>query len=89
MVTRADDSIEPMAGRRMNAAADRAMTARDVMTRDVITVRPEMPVHQAARLLVFHGVSGLPVVDEGGHVVGVVTEGDLILRQEPQERSSW
>lgn len=65
------------------------MRARDVMTRDVISVRPEAPVHQAARLLVFHGVSGLPVVDEGSHVVGVVTEGDLILRQEPQERSSW
>jgi len=65
------------------------MTARDVMTRDVITVRPETPVHQAARLLVFHGISGLPVVDEGGHVVGVVSEGDLILRQEPRERSSW
>jgi len=59
------------------------------MTRDVITVRPETPVQQAARLLVFHGISALPVVNEGGHVVGVVSEGDLILRQEPRERSSW
>ncbi len=73
----------------MSAAGSRGLRACDVMARDVITVRPETPVGQAARLLVFHGISGLPVVDEGGRVVGVVTEGDLILRQEPQERSSW
>src|SRR5689334_15550545 len=73
----------------MTAARGRTMRACDVMTRDVITVRPETPVQQAARLLVFHGISALPVVNEGGHVVGVVSEGDLILRQEPRERSSW
>lgn len=65
------------------------MKVQDIMTRDVITVGPETPVHDAARLMVDHGVSGLPVVDEHGRVVGVVSEGDLIVRQKPREEMPW
>jgi CBS domain-containing protein len=66
------------------------MRVQDVMTPDVITVAPEVFVHKAARLMSDHGVSGLPVVDADGRVVGIVTEGDLILRQAgPRARRWW
>jgi CBS domain-containing protein len=52
-------------------------TARDVMTTNVISVTTQESVDEAARLLTFHDVSGLPVC-EGGRVVGVVSEADLI-----------
>jgi CBS-domain-containing membrane protein len=54
-----------------------AVTARDVMTTHVVSVAPSDSVDEAARLLTFHDVSGLPVC-EAGHVVGVVSEADLI-----------
>ena len=57
------------------------MKVEDVMTADVITVRPDALVREAARLMTDHGVSGLPVVDSTGFVLGIVSEGDLILRQ--------
>jgi len=54
-----------------------AATARDVMTTSVVSVSPSDSVDEAARLLTFHDVSGLPVC-EAGRVVGVVSEADLI-----------
>jgi CBS domain-containing protein len=67
-----------------------AMRVQDVMTKDVITVGPEVSVHKAARLMSDHGISGLPVVDGDGRVVGIVTEGDLILRDAaPRARRWW
>jgi CBS domain-containing protein len=65
------------------------MTIEDVMTRDLITVTPAMPIHQAARLMVAHGVRGLPVVDDDGRLVGIISEGDLILRQTRREQRPW
>lgn len=56
------------------------MLAREVMTRDVVTVNRAASVTDVARLLVEHKVSGLPVVDEEHHVVGMITEGDLIYK---------
>jgi CBS domain-containing protein len=55
-----------------------AATARDVMTTNVVSVTPRETVDEAARLLQFHDVSGLPVCDEGHRVIGVVSEADLI-----------
>lgn len=52
--------------------------ARDVMTKDVITVKPEATVEELARLLIEHKISGVPVVDENNQIIGVVTENDLI-----------
>lgn len=56
------------------------MRARDIMTRDVITVRRDTPVREIVRILLEHRISGVPVVEEG-RVVGIVSEGDLILRE--------
>jgi CBS domain-containing protein len=54
------------------------MLARDVMSSPVIALRPEVPAHVAAALLVSHGFSGAPVVDALGRVVGIATEADLV-----------
>jgi CBS domain-containing protein len=60
------------------------MKVDDLMTRDVVTVPPGATLKDAARLLVEHRVSGLPVVDNEDHVLGVVTEAD-VLRKEADE----
>ncbi len=57
------------------------LTAKDVMTRDVITVGPRTTVEELARLLIEHHISGAPVVDDAGELVGIVTEHDLINRE--------
>jgi CBS domain-containing protein len=54
------------------------MRARDIMTSPAITVRPEVPVRAAAALLVSHGFTALPVVDDDKRLIGIVTEGDLL-----------
>lgn len=67
------------------------MKAKDVMVRDVVVVSAMTPVREAARMMVDHRVSGLPVVDADGRVVGIVSEGDLIHRAETgtERRRSW
>ena len=54
----------------------------DLMSRQVIAVRPETPLAQAIALMVEHKVSGLPVTGPSGEVVGMITEGDLMRRVE-------
>ncbi|HZG88925.1 MAG TPA: CBS domain-containing protein [Pseudonocardia sp.] len=54
------------------------MLARDVMSSPVITLRPGVPVHAAAALLVSHGFTGAPVVDDEHRVIGIATEADLV-----------
>lgn len=56
------------------------LLAQDIMTKDVITVHPQTPVRELAALLLDHKISGVPVVDEAGKVLGVVTESDLIFQ---------
>jgi len=56
------------------------MLARDVMTTRVITVQPDTPVEEIARLLLDSRISGVPVLDGDGEIVGLVSEGDLIRR---------
>jgi CBS domain-containing protein len=65
------------------------MKVSDIMTKDVISVKPTTSVHEAARTLVEHRISGVPVVDDAGRVVGLLTEGDLILRHKPREHAPW
>ncbi len=56
------------------------LTARDIMTREVITIRPEASVEDLAKLLETHRISGVPVLDPNGVLVGVVTQSDLVQR---------
>jgi len=68
------------------------MNVADVMTHSVISVTPETTIADAAGLMLEHRISGLPVVDKGGAVVGVVTEGDLLHRTETgteRRHSRW
>ena len=54
------------------------LTAKDIMTTKVITVNPDMPVEGLATILWNSKISGAPVVDAEGTVIGIVTENDLI-----------
>jgi CBS domain-containing protein len=54
------------------------MLVREVMTRDVVTARPDTPIPAAAALLTGRGFTALPVVDGDGDLIGVVTEADLL-----------
>jgi CBS domain-containing protein len=68
------------------------MKAEDVMTRDVISIAPDATVLQAARLMLQRHISGLPVVDKDGKLVGVLSEGDFLRRRETRtehKRSRW
>ena len=56
------------------------MNAKDIMTPNVITVKKNDSVEHAIKLLLENNVTGLPVVDEKNHVLGIITEGDLIYR---------
>jgi CBS domain-containing protein len=58
--------------------AARATTVADVMALDLIVVRANAPLEQAAELMDHHRVSGLPVVDGAGTLVGVVSQTDLV-----------
>lgn len=53
-------------------------TARAIMTRKLVTLQPEMPVLDAASLLLKKGISGAPVVDEQGHLMGLLSEFDCL-----------
>jgi CBS domain-containing protein len=56
------------------------MLVRDIMTAQVITVRRDTPVNAIARLMRERDIGGIPVVDEANHVVGIITELDMIVR---------
>ena len=57
------------------------MKVKALMTRDVVTVTPQTPLKQVARLLSRHKISGVPVCDRDGSVVGVVTEADILVKE--------
>ena len=68
------------------------MKAMDVMVRDVVTVKPDDDVALVVRLLAEHDVSALPVVDDDDNVVGVISEADLLHREEigtEKQRPWW
>lgn len=68
------------------------MRAKDVMTPDVICVDANEPILKAARLMLQRRISGLPVLDKEGELVGIVTEGDFLRRGElgtQRRRPKW
>ena len=56
------------------------MKVREIMATDVVTVRRDTSVNDIARLMSERDISGIPVVDDAHHVVGIVTELDVIVR---------
>jgi CBS domain-containing protein len=67
------------------------MLAKDAMTSDVVTARPDTTVTELARRLLNRRISALPVTDTEGCIVGIVSEGDLLRRRElgTEQRHSW
>jgi CBS domain-containing protein len=68
------------------------MRVRDVMTRNVISVGPHEPILQAAHSMLQNRISGLPVIDAAGKLVGIVSEGDFLRRGEigtQRRRPKW
>jgi CBS domain-containing protein len=67
------------------------MVAADIMVTEVITVTPDETLHKAAQILLDHRISGLPVVDGAGRLMGLISEGDLMRRREigTEKRRSW
>lgn len=62
------------------------MRVHDVMTTEVLTIGPETPIRDVARILVEHRISGIPVCDVEGRVLGVVSEGDVLFKEhDPKE----
>jgi CBS-domain-containing membrane protein len=69
-----------------------AMDASDVMVRDVITIGPEDTISRAVQLLVDHDIRALPVVDQDRKLLGILSEADLLRREElgnEKERPWW
>lgn len=58
------------------------MLAKDIMTTQVVTATPDTSIRHAVEIMLERGVSGLPVVDDTGTLVGIITEGDLLERGE-------
>ena len=68
------------------------MRVKDAMTPNVICIGADEPVLKAARLMLQNRISGLPVVDKDGELVGMVTEGDFLRRGElgtQRQRPKW
>lgn len=58
------------------------MNVRELMTAEVLTVSPETSLKDVAAILAEHGISGLPVCDAEGRVLGVVSEGDILFKEQ-------
>ena len=67
------------------------MRAADVMTRNVQSVSPDLPVEEVAKFMLARRISAVPVLDGSGHLVGMVSEGDLMRRAElgTEKHRSW
>ena len=61
------------------------LTARDIMTREVVTIQEDASVEALAKLLEEHRIGGAPVLDRNGALVGVVTQSDLVQRSRDLE----
>ena len=57
------------------------ITAKDIMTREVITISPDTEIAQVAKLLLTKRINGVPVVNDTGELVGILCQSDLIIQQ--------
>src|SRR5579872_4467190 len=68
------------------------MRAHQIMTKDVITVTPHTSIEDAAKIMLKTHISGLPVLDDAGKLVGIVSESDFLRRSEigtGRKRPAW
>ncbi|MGA6925135.1 MAG: CBS domain-containing protein [Desulfosarcina sp.] len=57
------------------------MLVKEIMSRNPITVKADMEIFKAAKIMLDHRINGLPVVDENGHLVGIICQSDIIAQQ--------
>jgi len=57
------------------------LKAKDIMTKNVISIGPDDTIEEAARLMFLNGLSGVPVLDKEDQLVGILTEGDLVKKE--------
>jgi CBS domain-containing protein len=57
------------------------MIAKEIMTRDIITVEPTMPIKKLAMTLIKNQISGAPVIGKNGKILGVVSEADIVAKK--------
>ena len=55
------------------------LRAKDIMTKDIISVRKDTPIYEAVELMVKHGISGMPVVEDDMTLMGILSEKDAII----------
>ena len=72
----------------MMKSRTRTMNARDIMSKPAVSVHPDTPLREVARLMLDKGITAVPVVDDNGEPIGIVSEGDLI-RPERAAREAW
>jgi CBS domain-containing protein len=70
---------------------EQAMLAKEIMTREIITVRPETSIQELAQLMTERRISGVPVVDAANQLLGIVSVSDLVHRVETgtQRKRKW
>jgi CBS domain-containing protein len=56
----------------------RMLRAKDIMTSDIVSTQKNTPVYQAVNLMLEHGITGIPVVDENDGLLGILTEKDVL-----------
>jgi CBS domain-containing protein len=61
------------------------LTVRDIMETDVPPVYPEDPIEKVVRVMRDHELPGIPVINEGGRCIGIITESDLIMGGEKED----
>lgn len=64
------------------------MRVYELMTREVVAVTPDTPLKEVARRMVDNGISGVPVIDEEGVVLGVISESDFLIKERGREHVS-
>ncbi len=67
-------------------SSDRPLTVADVMTREVVTISPDAPVIEAARLMRDRDIGSVVVVSSRGEVIGIITEKDIVVRVVAENR---
>jgi CBS domain-containing membrane protein len=81
--------VYQLAYRHALARLSREVTAGEIMTREVVVVRPDTPLAEVAAAMGNRGISGVPVVDSAGRVAGVISEKDFLTHMGVQEPKNF